>query len=145
MAILGIVALIAVVGLILLFSGKLTGKVVVGNSYDSVAGVPAPHLYGRAPGLQDVGSYDNPNSGSWVNGVPQTWEGQTVAVIGGSQAVYRVPSPQTACPPNTLRMGAASMRRLSDDQLSICVDGGFNDGSMCCPTNSLDAFGGTWQ
>lgn len=145
MAILGIVALIAVVGLILLFSGKLTGKVVVGNIYSTDYAIPTAHVYGRAPGLQEVGSMDNPYSGTWVTGKPQTWEGQNVAVVGGSQAVYRVPSPQTACPPNTLRMGTASMRRLSDDQLNICVDGGFGDGSMCCPTNSIDPFGGTWQ
>jgi len=145
LAILGVVALIAVVGLVMLFNGS-TGKVVVGNIYSSGYGAPAPHIYGRAPGNQEVGSYYNPNAGSWVNGAPTTWEGQNVAVIGGSQAMYKVPSPQLACPPNTLRMGVANMRSLSDDQLNLCVLATqFDDGSMCCPTNSLDPFGGTFQ
>jgi hypothetical protein len=145
LAILGTVSMIAVVGLVMLFHGS-TAQVVVGNEFSSSYGAPAPHIYGRAPGLQNVGSFYNPYAGSWVNGAPTTWEGQNVAVIGGSQAMYKVPSPQLACPPNTLRMGVANMRSLSDDQLNLCVLATqFDDGSMCCPTNSFNPTGQSWQ
>lgn len=148
MAILGIIALIAVVGLILLFSGKLTGKIVTQEMY---GGYGANKLYGgwanaqvespRGPVVaQDTmsgGGASNPYQGSWVKGVPYTPEGIPVAVIGGNTATYRIESAQTACPVGLARMGVVQMRSLTDDAFANCIAGNFNDGSMCCPTTRL--------
>ncbi len=152
LAILGIVALIAVVGLVLLFSGRLTGKVVTNDIY---GGYGANKLYsggyraqGDAPrgpvGYPEEykgGYVSNPNQGSWVKGVPQTWEGQEVVAIGGSQATARVPTKFTTCPAGLDRMGSREMQSLDDDEYSRCVPGGFDDSSMCCPKLGLNPYG----
>lgn len=148
LAILGIVALIAVVGLILLFSGKLTGKIVTQEMY---GGYGADKLYGGWDNSQVLspkgpvvgqeamkgGGASNPYQGNWVKGVPYTPEGIPVAVIGGQEATYRIESSKTACPVGLARMGAVQMRSLSDEQFNNCIAGNFNDGSMCCPVTNL--------
>ena len=141
LAILGIVALIAVVGLILLFSGRLTGKVANSDVY---GGVGASKVYGGWDNAQvnaPRGSVGEPNEGSWVKGVPQTWEGQTVAVVGGSQSRYRVPSTQTTCPAGQIRIGERGMQRLTDDEAATCVLSEIGDGSYCCVIEGLGAYG----
>lgn len=134
LAIFGIIALIAIVGLVLLFSGKLTGQVV----NDPIYGLNK--VYGGWDRVQQEaprGSVGEPYAGTWVKGVPYTQEGIPVSVVGGSQARYRVPTPQTTCPASLERMGTRQMQSLSDDEFAKCVDGGFGDGSMCCPMQGL--------
>jgi hypothetical protein len=152
MAILGIIALIAVVGLVLLFSGKLTGQAVAPMAY---GGIGANKVYGGWDNAQEIsprgavvqmvqqggGGVSYPNEGSWVKGVPYTQEGIPVAVIGGSQATYRQPSRFTTCPPGLDRMGRLQMQTLSDEEFMQCIPGNFDDGSMCCPDTRLNAFG----
>ena len=147
-AILGIVALIAVVGLVLLFSGKLTGQVVTPAAY---GGIGAPKVYGNwnkaqegAPrgavvqtAQQGGGGVSYPYEGNWVKGVPYTPEGIPVAVVGGNEATYRQPSRQTTCPPGLTRMGRLQMQTLSDEEFEQCIPGNFGDGSMCCPSARL--------
>ena len=148
LAILGIVALIAVVGLILLFSGKLTGKIITQEMY---GGYGADKLYGGWANAQvnspkgpvvgqeamSGGGASNPYQGNWVIGVPYTTEGIPVAVIGGNEATYRIESSKTACSIGLARMGAVQMRSLSDEAFAGCIAGNFNDGSMCCPITRL--------
>ncbi|MEM2916367.1 MAG: hypothetical protein QXT19_03370 [Candidatus Woesearchaeota archaeon] len=150
LAILGIVALIAVVGLILLFSGKLTGEVTQPVTY---GGYGASKLYGNWNKVQEEaprgavvaqsdlrgGGVSYPYEGNWVKGVPYTPEGIPVAVVGGKDAVYRQPSRQTTCPPGLVRMGVRQMQTLSDDEFALCIPGNFDDGSMCCPVAQLTA------
>jgi hypothetical protein len=151
LAILGIVALIAVVGLILLFSGKLTGQVTLPAAYGDYA-TPSPKTYGGWNNVQLLsprgavvaqeamtgGGASYPNEGSWVKGVPYTPEGIPVAVIGGSQATYREPTRLTTCQPGFARMGRLQMQTLSDESFANCIAGSFGDGSMCCPAPSLN-------
>jgi hypothetical protein len=151
LAILGIVALIAVVGLILLFSGKLTGNVIAPDLYGSY-GIPAPKTYGGWDRVQETsprgavvnqadtsgGGSSYPFEGSWVKGVPYTPEGIPVAVVGGSQATYRQPTRLTACPPGLTRMGVRQMQTLSDERFGQCIAGDFGDGSMCCPVSGVN-------
>ncbi len=148
LAILGIVALIAVVGLILLFSGKLTGDVVAPMAY---GGIGANKVYGgwdkaqeNAPRgavvqteQQGGGGVSYPYEGNYVKGVPYTPEGIPVAVVGGKDATYRQPSRLTTCPPGLDRMGRLQMQTLSDTQFEQCIPGNFGDGSMCCPNTRL--------
>ncbi len=149
LAILGIVALIAVVGLILLFSGKLTGEVTTSG----IGGYGANKLYGNWDKVQEEaprgavvaqselkgGGASYPYSGNYVKGVPYTPEGIPVAVIGGQEADYRISSIQTTCPPGLARMGVRQMQTLSDDNFGRCIAGSFDDGSMCCPVAELQA------
>jgi hypothetical protein len=138
LAILGVVALIAVVGLVLLFRGA-TGNVV---AYDPIYG--SDKLYGGWDRVQENaprGSVGEPYAGSWVKGVPTTWEGQTVGVIGGSQARYRVPSSFTTCPAGQIRVGARGMDRLTDDEFATCVPSEIGDGSYCCEIEGLSQHG----
>ncbi|MEM4247099.1 MAG: hypothetical protein QXR48_03885 [Candidatus Woesearchaeota archaeon] len=150
LAILGIVALIAVVGLVLLFSGKMTGQVVSSMAY---GGQGANKVYGGWNRVQEEsprgavvqvrdqqgGGVSYPYEGTWVKGVPYTPEGIPVAVVGGSQAVYRQPTRQTTCPPGLDRMGRLQMQTLSDEEFAQCIPGDFGDGSMCCPNTRLAA------
>lgn len=139
LAILGIVALMAVVGLILLFTGRLTGQVVTNDIY---GGYGSPKVYGGWNRAQENSprSIDNPYAGSWVKGVPYTWEGQEVAVIGGEQATYRVPTAQTACPKGFIRAGTRRLGGMTEEQVDGCYDYGFGDGSLCCPPTGFDPF-----
>jgi hypothetical protein len=153
LAILGIVALIAVVGLVLLFSGKMTGNVVAPGA-EIYGGYGANKLYGGNYRVQESaprgavsypetykgGHVANPNQGTYVKGVPVTWEGQVVSVVGGSQSIYREPTRFTTCPAGLDRMGSRQMQSLSDAEFVKCVDGGFGDDSMCCPTYGLDSY-----
>ncbi len=132
LAILGIVALIAVVGLVLLFSGRLTAKVVAD---DPIYGISK--VYGRSPGEQAIGS-ENPNSGSWVTGTPYTWEGQQKVVVGGAQADYRNPSDDDyVCNDGFIKVGSRSILRYGDDTEG-CYPDPSGDGSYCCPASGLD-------
>jgi hypothetical protein len=140
LAILGIVALIAVVGLVMLFSGRMTAKVVAG---DPIYGVDK--LYGRPPGQQAIGSTDNPYSGSWVKGSYAPGAGgvmygeniQPVKVIAGSQADYRVPAEQTkTCPRGLDYFGARQAMSLDDDEYGTCVDA-FDGRGLCCDVSGL--------
>jgi hypothetical protein len=145
LAILGIVALIAVVGLILLFTGKLTGQVVASPSVYGGAG--ANKVYGgwyrvqeespRGAVRPDVG-VSNAYEGTWVAGVPYTPEGIPVAVVGGSQAIYRQPTRLTTCPAGLTRMGSRQMQTLTDEEFGMCIAGNFDDGSMCCPSATFN-------
>lgn len=152
LAILGIVALIAVVGLILLFSGKMTGRVVTTEIY---GGYGANKLYGGGdrsqewaprgsveyPATYEGGYSSNPYEGSYVKGVPTTWEGQTVAVVGGSQATYREPSRFTTnCPTGLDYYGARQALSLSDDEFNNCIAADDNKG-WCCATEGLNQYG----
>ncbi len=151
LAILGIVALIAVVGLILLFSGKLTGQVTLPVAYGDY-GIPSPKTYGGWDNAQLLsprgavvaqeamtgGGASYPNEGSWVKGVPYTPEGIPVAVIGGSQATYRQPTRLTTCAPGLARLGVRQMQTLSDEAFAQCIAGTFGDGSMCCPVSGVN-------
>ncbi|MEM4239994.1 MAG: hypothetical protein QXM31_00830 [Candidatus Woesearchaeota archaeon] len=148
LAILGIVALIAVVGLVLLFSGKLTGDVVQPLSY----GYGANKVYGGwanaqessprgavvSTNVQTGGGSSYPYEGTWVKGVPYTPEGIPVAVVGGSQATYRQPTRYTTCPPSLDRMSRLQMATLSDEEFAQCIPGNFDDGSFCCPNTKLN-------
>ncbi len=150
LAILGIVALIAVVGLILLFSGKLTGEVTQPATY---GGYGANKLYGNWDKVQEEaprgavvaqeeykgGGVSYPYEGNYVKGVPYTPEGIPVAVVGGNEATYRVSSRLTTCPPGLDRMGVRQMQTLSDSEFGLCIPGNFDDGSMCCPVEGLQA------
>ncbi len=136
LAILGIVAVIAVVGLIMLFKGG-TGEVVVGGIYGP------DKTYGgweRAQEGAPRGNVGQPNQGTWVKGVPTTWEGQKVAVVGGSQATYRVPTPLTTCPSGQIRVGSRNIRALSDNEFNSCVLSKIGDGSFCCEFEGLDTY-----
>ncbi len=151
LAILGIVALIAVVGLVLLFSGKLTGEVTLPAEY-GVYGSPAPKTYGgwdnaqlnspRGAVVNQAGTSGGgaayPYEGNWVTGVPYTPEGIPVSVIGGNEATYRQPTRLTTCPPGLSRLGVRQMQTLSDEDFGNCIAGTFGDGSMCCPTAGLN-------
>jgi len=138
LAILGVVALIAVVGLVLLFKGA-TGNVV---AYDPIYG--SDKLYGGWDRVQENaprGDVGHPYQGSWVKGVPYTWEGQEVAVIGGSQATYREPTRFTTCPQGQIRVGSRGIQRLTDDEFATCVPSEIGDGSYCCEIEGLSQYG----
>jgi hypothetical protein len=138
LAILGIVALIAVVGLVLLFSGKTTGGVVAN---DPIYG--QNKVYGGWNRVQEEsprGTVGLPNAGSWVKGVPVTQEGQPVAVVGGSQAIARVPSLQTTCPNGQIRVGSRGILRLTDSEWETCVPSDIGDGSYCCELEGLSQY-----
>jgi hypothetical protein len=141
LAILGIVALIAVVGLVLLFSGRTTGQVTIPGIY---GGYGADKTYGgweRAEETTPRGDVGHPYQGSYVKGVPTTWEGQTVAVVGGSQATYREPSRfSTNCPPDLDYYGSRQAQSLSDDEWETCITA--DDGlGMCCRTQGVQPMG----
>ena len=138
MAILGIVALIAVVGLVLLFSGKMTGGVVAN---EAIYG--ANKVYGGWDNSQQNsprGTTGLPYAGSWVKGVPVTQEGQPVAVIGGSQAIARVPSLYTTCPMGQVRVGSRNIQSLTDGEWETCVLSEIGDGSYCCTLDGLSQY-----
>lgn len=153
LAILGIVALIAVVGLVLLFSGKMTGQVTAPGA-EIYGGYGSNKLYGGSYRVQESaprggvsypdaykgGYVANPNEGTYVKGVPTTWEGQVVSVVGGSQATYREPTRFTTCPAGMDRMGSRQIQSLSDDEFAKCIAGNFDDDSYCCQTDGLDNY-----
>lgn len=148
MAILGIVALIAVVGLILLFSGAATGDVVTDSLYgrDKLYGgwdrvqQASPRGAVGYPDTYKGGGISRPYEGTWVKGVPTTWEGQNVAVVGGKQAVYREPSRFTTCPAGQVRVGQRGLLRLTDDEWGTCQLFSGGDGSYCCQLEGLDVY-----
>lgn len=141
MAILGIVALIAVVGLILMFSGQGTGGAVWPQAY-------GPNkLYGGYEEQQE-----NPYAGSWVAGTPYTTAAgeaygetkQAKVVVGGKSSLERIPSRYTTCPPaRTAGGGVMAMQRADAGEVQglgeKAFDCLFNEelNSWCCPAASL--------
>lgn len=91
LAIFGIVALIAIVGLVLLFSGRLTGNVAYGSTDPGIYG--GDKLYGGGQyGVELPYTVNRP-----VKGVYQTWEGNEVAITGTKRTTTRIPSKWTTC------------------------------------------------
>lgn len=142
LAILGIVALIAVVGLVLVFSGKSTGQVVLPARYGQ------DKLYGGGKGQpfesDAPGRAGLPYSGGWVAGSPYTTAAgeaygetkQRKVVVGGKTSLERVPSRYTTCPPGLNRADYTELTGLSDEEFAACI---FNRdlNSWCCPAASL--------
>ena len=79
LTILGIVAVVAILGLVLLFKTATSGGVVIPYGADKV--------YGGA-----TRASQSPWSPSWVSGGPVTPEDQKISVIGGKSATWRQPS-----------------------------------------------------
>lgn len=122
MAILGIVALIAVVGLVLLFSGRLTAKVVAGDPIYGVSKLYVPEF--RA---------EERLEGRLVKGVEYTQEGNIVAEVGGKTAGFRNPA-NYVCKPGFNEMGTSEFGSMGEPQ--GCYASGYN--TLCCPESGLD-------
>ncbi len=130
LAIFGIVALIAVVGLVLLFSGRMTGKVT------------DPYLYGddKLYGGGQHGIELPYTLNRVVKGVRYTPEFQDVVEIGGPRSVERVPSLTTKnCPRGLHYYGSRNIMALGDNT-EACVNA-YDNAGLCCPFDSFDPMG----
>ncbi len=131
LAIFGIVALIAIVGLVLLFSGRLTGKVTNPALYDQ------DKLYGGGSHGIEVPYTIN----RVVKGVRYTPEFQDVAETGGKRSLERIPSLTTKnCPPKLTYFGARSISAVGED-FGECIVADDGKGWCCPPPARLDPVG----
>lgn len=132
LAIFGIVALIAIVGLVLLFSGRLTGKVVTNpGTYGQ------NKLYGGgAHGIENPYTINRP-----VKGVYYTPEFQDVVETGGSRSLNRIPSIVTKnCPPKLTYFGASKISEVGEN-FGECIVADDGKGWCCPPPAKLNVMG----
>jgi hypothetical protein len=142
-AILGIIGVLAAVGLVITLTGESTGQVVyIPSQYG-----PAK-LYGRAPGLQKFGTIENPYAQERVVGsdTPGAAWGASygenppdVAIVAGHEALYRVPTKQTTCPRGFMRIEPARADKMPEEQMAGCAVYEGGGGSLCCPVTNFQA------
>jgi hypothetical protein len=130
LAILGLVALIAVTGLVTLFSGRPTGNVVTEEMY---GGYGSDKLYGNWPYAEQR------IHGSLVKGVEQTVEGQNVAEVGGASSIQRTPSYYTTCAQGERSVDVEEMLAMEERGSTCSFNAGIN--RWCCSVVGLNPYG----